>query len=109
MPDEPPCCGASIYHPASGGRRPSPSYWYWQPSDAEEIYLGADCYCPSCGAHLLPGGGIERRGEVVGEAELCLDAFGGVIGLNYKMATSPGWADKWRVLLVRAEERESDA
>jgi len=63
MPEPKTCpCRACCYQ-----KHPTWSEWWWEGCKQESHVV---TFCPICGAHLLPNGEVEPRGEVVGEAVL---------------------------------------
>lgn len=114
------CCGACRFEGFGWHYRPCPRMTGLTDMICEKTVN----FCPDCGAHLLPNGEIERRGETVGEAWLTTNADGwpGIYADEPQYDGEEWWpgprvsrptppmnppapGEKFRVLLVRAEEK----
>ena len=92
-------CRSSHYN-----TRLHPHRWYW--AESIDGYAIPASFCLDCGAHLLPNGEVEPRGEVVGEGILYLGhPFVDSIAINYNAVCSI----EGRVLLVRPAAKESES
>jgi len=90
------CCGACQYQNYS-----TPGEWWWEGCKYESHVV---TFCPVCGAHLLPGGEFEPRGEVVGRATLVYpirEGFLSVAGVDITILVE---TFRGEVLLVRPAE-----